>query len=82
MAVENRDLVDQKSALEGELKGIKLEPKIDECSICFEAVSLERKWTAFIPCAECIEHVQSALNKYLHSLEQLTDESVLTAAKT
>ena len=57
---ENRDLIDQKSALEGELKGIKLEPKKDECPICFETVSLERKWTAFIPCghrtcAECAQ---------------------------
>ena len=64
LAVENRDLVDQKSALEGELKGIKLEPKIDECSICFETVSLERKWTAFIPCghrtcAECAQQISS-----------------------
>ena len=61
---ENRDLIDQKSALEGELKGIKLEPKKDECSICFETVSLERKWTAFIPCghrtcAECARQISS-----------------------
>ena len=61
---ENRDLIDQKSALEGELKGIKLEPKHDECSICFETVSLERKWTAFIPCghrtcAECAQQISS-----------------------
>jgi len=64
LADENRDLVDQKSALEGELKGIKLEPKIDECSICFETVSLERKWTAFIPCghrtcAVCAQQISS-----------------------
>ena len=61
---ENRDLIDQKSALEGELKGIKLEPKKDECPICFETVSLERKWTAFIPCghrtcAECARQISS-----------------------
>lgn len=64
LADENRDLVDQKSALEGELKGIKLEPKIDECSICFETVSLERKWTAFIhcghrTCAVCAQQISS-----------------------
>ena len=61
---ENRELVDQKSALEGELKGIKLEPKIDECPICFESVSLERKWTAFIPCGhrtctDCAQQISS-----------------------
>ena len=64
LADENRELVDQKSALEGELKGIKLEPKIDECPICFESVSLERKWTAFIPCGhrtctECAQQISS-----------------------
>ena len=53
---------DQKRVLETKIK--KLE-KTKECQICFDAVSVDRKWTAFVPCGhricnECAEKISSA----------------------
>ena len=43
----------QKRAMEVKIKNLDNQlkkPKVDECPICFEEVSANRKWTAFVPC--------------------------------
>ena len=56
----NRDFKAKIRMLDNELK----ESKMDECPICFEATSIERKWTAFLPCghrtcSECADKISS-----------------------
>ena len=56
----NRDFKAKIRSLDAELK----ESKMDECPICFEATSIERKWTAFLPCghrtcSECADKISS-----------------------
>ena len=51
---------DQKRELEAKIKT--LETKEEECPICFEPISIDRKWTAFIPCghrtcSECADKI-------------------------
>ena len=44
---------DHQRALEAKLKNLDdqlTKTKVEECSICFEAVYVDRKWTAFVPC--------------------------------
>ena len=43
----------QKRTLEAKIKRLDnqlKQPKVDECSICFEEISVNRKWAAFVPC--------------------------------
>ena len=54
----NRDFKAKIRMLDNEFK----ESKMDECPICFEATSIERKWTAFLPCgrrtcSECADKI-------------------------
>ena len=56
----NRDFKAKIRLLDAELK----ESKMDECPICFEATSIERKWTAFLPCghrtcSECADKISA-----------------------
>ena len=60
-------LLDKNKKLTIELK----EAKVEDCPICFEEISEERKWTAFLPCghrtcSECadkISHLPRATNR-------------------
>ena len=50
---QKRDLIHQKRAFEAQIRTLDAELKefkVDECPICFEETSIERKWTAFLPC--------------------------------
>ena len=50
---QKRDLIKQKRAFEAQIRTLDAElkeSKMDECPICFEPTSIERKWTAFLPC--------------------------------
>ena len=50
---QKRDLIQQKRAFEAQIRTLDAElkeSKMDECPICFEPTSIERKWTAFLPC--------------------------------
>ena len=82
-----RELSQQKEVLEAKIKAledknkklsidlkksrIEMKTKVDDCPICFEDISLERKWTAFLPCghrtcSECadkISHLPRATNR-------------------
>ena len=54
---------DQKRELEEKIKKLET-PKEDECPICFEPISIDRKWTAFIPCghrtcSECADKISA-----------------------
>ena len=58
----------QKRALEAKIKNLDdqlKKPKIDECTICFEEVSANRKWTAFNPCGHrvCSDCADKFCNK-------------------
>ena len=57
-------LEDKNKKLSIDLKKTKVEmkTKVDDCPICFEDISLERKWTAFLPCghrtcSECADKI-------------------------
>ena len=57
---QKRDFEAKIRALDAELK----ESKVDECPICFEEASIERKWTAFLPCGhrtctECADKISA-----------------------
>ena len=57
---QKRDFEAKIRALDSELK----ESKVDECPICFEETSIERKWTAFLPCghrtcSECADKISA-----------------------
>lgn len=54
---------DQKRELEEKIEKLE-KPKEDECPICFEPISIDRKWTAFIPCghrtcSECADKISA-----------------------
>ena len=73
-----RELSQQKEVLEAKIKAledknkklsidlkkskIEMKKKVDDCPICFEDISLVRKWTAFLPCghrtcSECADKI-------------------------
>ena len=47
---QKRDFEAKIRTLDAELKEAKTDASADECPICFEETSIERKWTAFLPC--------------------------------
>ena len=54
---------DQKRELEEKIKKLE-KPKQEECPICYEPISVDRKWTAFIPCghrtcSECADKISA-----------------------
>ena len=50
---QKRDLVKQKLAFEAQIRALDAElkeSKVDDCPICFEPISIKRKWKVFLPC--------------------------------
>ena len=67
-----KELSQQKTTFEAKIKSLEdknkkltielKKAKLDDCPICFEDISLERKWTAFLPCGhrtctECADKI-------------------------
>ena len=61
---QKRDFEAKIRTLDAELKESKADTSADECPICFEKTSIERKWTAFLPCghrtcSDCADKISS-----------------------
>ena len=64
---QKQNLIQQKRDFEAKIRALDTElkeSKVDECPICFEETSIERKWTAFLPCghrtcSECADKISA-----------------------